>query len=242
MLSSRLESARDGLHTWGYRLLALQRLQSLSLRRQGATLALKAQLCFLRPCDISCSFPTATAALSLGAGLSLAYLSEIPGPPQTAYATSSSRLPEERISVMILALHGMDTERPSCSISKSQPEAVTLVPSENSNVISSASNWVPSGRVSVGILSLLFLFRRVLLIPSGRRGYLGVWVMSSSEPSHSEKRLSLSVEHLVVVLLVPFRDLFLPLIDVFLSDAVFTNRCEFQPTIGMPRRRPVWFR
>ena len=58
----------------GHRLLALQHLKS--------HLALKAGLCFLRPCDISCSFPTATAALSLGAGLSLAYLSEIPGPPQ----------------------------------------------------------------------------------------------------------------------------------------------------------------
>ena len=39
-------------------------------------------LCFLRPCDISCSFPTATAVLSLRAGLSLRYLSEFPGPPQ----------------------------------------------------------------------------------------------------------------------------------------------------------------
>ena len=64
-----------------HRLLALQRLQSLPLRRQGAALALKAGLWFLRPCDISCSFPTATAALSLGAELSLRYLSEIPGPP-----------------------------------------------------------------------------------------------------------------------------------------------------------------
>ena len=42
-----------------------------------------AGLCFLHPCDISCSFPTATAALSLGAGLSLIYLSEIPGPPHS---------------------------------------------------------------------------------------------------------------------------------------------------------------
>ena len=66
----------------GHRLLALHRFQGLPLRRQGATLALKAGLCFLRPCDISCSFPTATAAFSLGVGLSLRHLSEIPGPPQ----------------------------------------------------------------------------------------------------------------------------------------------------------------
>ena len=47
-----------------------------------ATLALKAGLCFLRPLDISRSFLTATAALSLGAGLSLRYLSRFLGPPQ----------------------------------------------------------------------------------------------------------------------------------------------------------------
>ena len=48
----------------------------------SATLALNAGLCFLLPFDISHSFPTATAALSLGAGLSLSYLSDFPGPPQ----------------------------------------------------------------------------------------------------------------------------------------------------------------
>ena len=47
----------------------------------SATLALKAGLCFPRPIDISPSFPTATAALGLGAGLSLSYLSDFPGPP-----------------------------------------------------------------------------------------------------------------------------------------------------------------
>jgi hypothetical protein len=52
--------------------LALQRLQG-----QGG---LKAGLSFLRTCDISCSFPTAINAPSLGAGHSLRYLYEIPGP------------------------------------------------------------------------------------------------------------------------------------------------------------------
>ena len=47
----------------------------------SATLALKAGLCFLRPLDISHSFLTATAAFSLGAGLSLSDLSRFPGPP-----------------------------------------------------------------------------------------------------------------------------------------------------------------
>ena len=47
-----------------------------------ATLALKAGLCFLRSFDISHSFPTATATLNLGVGLSLSYLSSFPGPPQ----------------------------------------------------------------------------------------------------------------------------------------------------------------
>ena len=47
-----------------------------------ATLVLKVGLCFLRPLDISHSSSTATAALSLGAGLSLSYLSSFLGPPQ----------------------------------------------------------------------------------------------------------------------------------------------------------------
>ena len=46
----------------------------------SATLALKAGLCFLRPWDISRSSLAATAALSLGAGLSLSYLSSFLGP------------------------------------------------------------------------------------------------------------------------------------------------------------------
>ena len=37
-------------------------------------MALLTGLCFLRPCDISCSFLTATAALSLGAEFSLSHL------------------------------------------------------------------------------------------------------------------------------------------------------------------------
>ena len=47
-----------------------------------ATLASKAGLCFLRPWDISHSYLAATAALSLGAGLSLSYPSSFLGPPQ----------------------------------------------------------------------------------------------------------------------------------------------------------------
>ena len=60
----------------GHRLPALQRLQTLPLRRQGATLALKAGLCFLRPCDTSCSFRQQPLPLSLGAGLSFPHLSK----------------------------------------------------------------------------------------------------------------------------------------------------------------------
>jgi hypothetical protein len=55
----------------GYRPLALYRLEKLPPRRQGATLALKARLCFLRRSHISYSFPTANAAHSSGATLSL---------------------------------------------------------------------------------------------------------------------------------------------------------------------------
>ena len=47
-----------------------------------ATLAWKAGLCFLRPLDISHSSLATTAALSLGAGLSLSYLSSFLGPPR----------------------------------------------------------------------------------------------------------------------------------------------------------------
>ena len=51
-----------------------------------ATLALKAGLFFLLPCAMSFSFQTATAALSLGAGLSLSHLSSFLRPPQYAVA------------------------------------------------------------------------------------------------------------------------------------------------------------
>ena len=66
-----------------------------------ATLALKARLCFLRPFTISHSLPTAIAVLSLGAGLSLAYLSEIPVQPQVGLiityssATSKAQAPQK---------------------------------------------------------------------------------------------------------------------------------------------------
>ena len=82
----------------GHRFLALHRFQSLPLRRQGATLALKAGLCFLRPCDISCSFPTATAAFSLGAGLSLSYPSTFPGPLQPTISTGTMVLAVDPLS------------------------------------------------------------------------------------------------------------------------------------------------
>jgi len=49
-----------------------------------ATLALNVGLCFLRSFDMSHSSFTATAASSLGAGSSLSYLSEFPGPPHFA--------------------------------------------------------------------------------------------------------------------------------------------------------------
>ena len=48
-----------------------------------ATLALNDGLCFFLSFDLSHSSFTATAALILGAGLSLSYLSEFPGPPQS---------------------------------------------------------------------------------------------------------------------------------------------------------------
>ena len=54
---------------------------------------MKAGLCFLLPCAMSFSFQTATAALSLGAGLSLSHLSSFQGPPQFAEAVQiDSRL------------------------------------------------------------------------------------------------------------------------------------------------------
>ena len=48
----------------------------------NATLALKAGLCFLRPFNMSHSLQTAAAVFSLGAELSLIYLSSFLGPPQ----------------------------------------------------------------------------------------------------------------------------------------------------------------
>ena len=55
----------------GYRLLRPSSPLGLPLRRQRATLPLKPELCFLRRFDISQFIPTATAALSLRAGLSV---------------------------------------------------------------------------------------------------------------------------------------------------------------------------
>ena len=57
---------------------SLQPAYSLLDRCASATLALNAGLCFLR-FVMSHSFPAAPAALSLGAGLSLSYLSEFYG-------------------------------------------------------------------------------------------------------------------------------------------------------------------
>ena len=59
----------------------------------SATLALKAGLCFLRPWGISHSSLAATAALSLGAGLSLSYLSSFLGPPQRAPDAAVASVP-----------------------------------------------------------------------------------------------------------------------------------------------------
>ena len=54
-------------------------------RASIATLALKSRLCFLSPYDISCSFPTAKTAFSVGAGLSHSYMYEIQGPSHTQH-------------------------------------------------------------------------------------------------------------------------------------------------------------
>ena len=62
---------------------SLSSRQEIPVHLQLPDLLVQPGLCFLLPCDISHSFPTATAALSLGAGLSLSYLSEFRGPPQT---------------------------------------------------------------------------------------------------------------------------------------------------------------
>ena len=70
-----------GPGTWTWYLAASWATVSSSFTASRATLALNAGLCFLRHLDISHSSLAATAALSLGAGLSLSYLSSFPGPP-----------------------------------------------------------------------------------------------------------------------------------------------------------------
>ena len=69
--------------------------QNLTGCRPGAYFDLETGLCFLRPFDISHPLPTATAALSLGAGLSLRQLSSLRGSLRNwqldeAYAVTSS--------------------------------------------------------------------------------------------------------------------------------------------------------
>ena len=87
--SSRLESARGGLRTGrpaGPPSPGPSAPPKPAPAQAGSHLGLEGRmLCFLRPCDISCYFPTATAALSLRAGLSLRYLSSFLGPPQMAF-------------------------------------------------------------------------------------------------------------------------------------------------------------
>ena len=61
----------------GHRVLPFHRLQN--------HLGLESRMCFLRPWGISHSSLAATAALSLGAGLSLSYLSRFLGPPHGSY-------------------------------------------------------------------------------------------------------------------------------------------------------------
>ena len=51
---------------------------------------------FSYPFDVSSSFPTATVALSSGAGLSLSYLPDFPGPPQKLQTAGSQRIRGQR--------------------------------------------------------------------------------------------------------------------------------------------------
>ena len=77
--SSRLESGPGGTSCRA----ASWATVSSPFTASRATPALNARLCFLLPCAMSFSFQTATAALSLGAELSLIYLSSFLGPPQS---------------------------------------------------------------------------------------------------------------------------------------------------------------
>ena len=67
----------NGAGMLGHRLLALHRLQ----RHLGLESRAELPLSFRH----FLSFPTATTAISLGAGLSLSYLSYFPAPPQSIW-------------------------------------------------------------------------------------------------------------------------------------------------------------
>ena len=93
-------------------LAASRAIASWPFSASKATLALKAGPCFLRPCDISCFFPTATAALSFEAGLSLRHLSEILAPPQEkSFANLANQLiRSDKLPKSISAAPGVDSE------------------------------------------------------------------------------------------------------------------------------------
>ena len=131
----------------GHRILTPHRLQG--------DLALKAGLCFLRPWDISHSFLAATAALSLGAGLSLSHLSSFLSPPHVGRSS-------QRVSVYLHAQLGpafwplwwQTPARESTSLVRGM--ALRWSDSCSSNEMVDPSFW--GGWVGVLVVANLFIF------------------------------------------------------------------------------------